>query len=80
MNIEARKLNLVQEFLRVSDEEVIAKLEQVLRDERNKKLEKELSPMTMEEFYGMIDKADGDIKAGRVSEARELLKKVDKWK
>ncbi len=80
MNIETRKLNLVQEFLRVSDEEVIAKLEQVLRDERNKKLEKELSPMTMEEFYGMIDKAEGDIKAGRVSEARELLKKVDKWK
>jgi len=80
MNIETRKLNLVQEFLRVSDEEVIAKLEQVLRDERNKKLSKELSPMTMEEFYGMIDKAEGDIKAGRVSEARELLKKVDKWK
>ncbi|SDC55047.1 hypothetical protein [Williamwhitmania taraxaci] len=80
MNIEARKLSLVQEFLRVSDEEVIAKLEQVLRDERKKKLEKELSPMTMEEFYGMIDKSEDDIKAGRVSEARELLKKVDKWK
>ncbi len=80
MNIEARKLSLVQEFLRVSDEEVITKLEQVLRDERKKKLEKELSPMTMEEFYGMIDKSEDDIKAGRVSEARELLKKVDKWK
>jgi len=80
MNIEARKLSLVQEFLRVSDEEVIAKLEQVLRDEQKKKLEKELSPMTMEEFYGMIDKSEDDIKAGRVSEARELLKKVDKWK
>jgi len=80
MNIEARKLSLVQEFLRVSDEEVIAKLEQVLRDERKKKLAKELGPMTMDEFYGMIDKAEDDIKAGRVSEARELIKKVDKWK
>jgi len=80
MNIEARKLSLVQEFLRVSDEEVIAKLEQVLRDERKKKLAKELSPMSMDEFYGIIDKAEDDIKAGRVSEARELLKKADKWK
>ena len=64
----------------VSDEEVIAKLEQVLRDERKKKLAKELIPMSLEEFYGLIDKAEDDIKAGRVSEARELLKKVDKWK
>jgi hypothetical protein len=80
MDIVARKLNLVQEFLRISDEDLVDKLERFLRAERKKRVEKDIKPMTMNEFDQMIEKAEEDINNGRVIEAKELLKKVEKWK
>lgn len=80
MDIVARKLNFVQEFLRISDEDLVDKLERFLRAERKKRVEKEIKPMTMNEFDQMIEKAEEDINNGRVIEAKELLKKVEKWK
>ena len=80
MDIQARKIHFVQEFLRVADEELVTKLERVLRIERKKKLEEELSPMTMKEFNEIIDKSEDDFKNERVTEARSLLNQIDKWK
>lgn len=80
MDIVARKLNFVQEFLRISDEDLVDKLERFLRTERKKRMDKDIKPMTMNEFNQMIEKAKDDVKNGRVIEARELLKKVEKWK
>jgi len=80
MDIVARKLNFVQEFLRISDEDLVDKLERFLKTERKKRVDKEIKPMTMNEFNQMIEKSEDDVKNGRVIEARELLKKVEKWK
>jgi len=80
MDLIARKLNFVQEFLRISDEDLVAKLELLLSTERKKRVDMEIKPMTMNEFNQMIEKSEDDIKNGRVVEARELLKKVDKWR
>ena len=80
MDIDGRKLSFVQEFLRISDEELIAKLERLLRSERSKKMSKELNPMTMDEFNEMIDLSEDDFKNGRVTETKELLKIVETWK
>ena len=80
MDIGTRKLSFVREFLRISDEELIIKLELLLRSERNKRISKELSPLTMDEFNKMIDDSEEDFINGRVTEARDLLKRVDSWK
>ena len=80
MDIGTRKLSFVLEFLRISDEELIVKLEQLLRSERNKRISKELSPLTMDEFNKMIDESEEDFINGRVTEARDLLKRVESWK
>ena len=80
MDIVSRKLNFVQEFLRISDEDLVEKLEKYMRSERKKRLAKELKPLTMKEFNKMIDKSEDDIENGRVMEARELLQKIEKWK
>ena len=80
MDIFARKLNFVQEFLRISDEDLVDKLERFLRTERKKRVDKDFKPMTMNEFNQMIEKAEDDVKNGRMIEASELLKKVEKWK
>jgi hypothetical protein len=80
MDIGTRKLSFVREFLRISDEELIVKLEQLLRSERNKRISKELSSLTMDEFNKMIDESEEDFINGRVTEARDLLKRVESWK
>lgn len=80
MDIQARKIHFVQEFLRVADDELVNKLERLLRIERKKKLEEELGPMTMKEFNEIIDKSEDDFKNERVTEARNLLNQIDTWK
>ena len=80
MDIEVRKLHFIQEFLRVSDEELVSKLEKLLRIERKKKLEEEIRPMTLKEFNETIDKSEDDFANARVTEARNLLNQINTWK
>ncbi|MBN2681093.1 MAG: hypothetical protein JXR58_01170 [Bacteroidales bacterium] len=61
MDIVARKLNFVQEFLRISDEDLVDKLERLLKTERKKKVNKEIKPMTIKDFNQMIEKSEDDI-------------------
>jgi len=65
MDIQARKIHFVQEFLRVADDELVTKLERLLRIERRKKLEQELLPMTLKEFNEIIDLSENDFNNGR---------------
>ncbi|MDP2337097.1 MAG: hypothetical protein Q8N05_11750 [Bacteroidota bacterium] len=80
MNTVDRKLRFVQEFLRVTDEEIIGKLEQLLGSERKKKISKELDPLTMDELNERIDQSENDFKKGRFNETKDLLKSVETWK
>lgn len=80
MNTIERKLRFVQEFLRISDEEIIEKLEQLLSSERKKKISDEPVPLTLDELNKRIDQAEGDFKEGRFIESKELLKNVETWK
>ena len=80
MDIQARKINFIQEFLRVADNELVTKFEKLLKVERKKQLEKELRPMTMNEFDEIIDKSENDFSNGRVTESRNLLDQIDSWK
>jgi hypothetical protein len=80
MNIQARKINLIQEFLRISSEELITKLDKFLHDEKKKIYEKELKPMSTESFNSMINQAEDDDADGRIVETKLLRKDVEKWK
>jgi len=80
MDIIARKISFVQEFLSISDEDLIDKLEKILRSERKKRTVKEFVPMELSYFYEMIEKAEQDIINGKVTEAGELLNSIEQWK
>jgi hypothetical protein len=80
MDIHARKLHFVQEFLRVADEELVGKLERLLRTERKKKLDKDLLPLTLKELNEIVDKSEDDFINKRETEARNLFNQVDSWK
>ena len=80
MNIQARKLVLIEDFLRISDETLITKLESFIRQEKKISHEMNLKPMSINEFHEMIDQAKQDSDAGRVISHEELKKKVKTWK
>jgi hypothetical protein len=80
MNIQARKLILIEEFLRISDESLITKLESFIKEEKKVSHKKNLKPMSLNKFHEMIDQAERDSAAGRVISHQELKKKVKSWK
>ncbi len=80
MNIQARKLNLIEEFIRISDESIIEKLESFIITEKKKQYERDLKPMSLKEFHDMIDQAKQDKANGRVISHEELKKRVKTWK
>jgi hypothetical protein len=80
MDLQTRKLNLIQELLQVGNEEIVAKLEKILKAERKTQFEKSLNPMSVEEFNKIIDNSESDIKNGRMITARDLKKDVASWK
>jgi hypothetical protein len=80
MNIQARKLILIEEFLRISDESLITKIESFIKQEKKVSHERNLKPMSLNEFHEMIDQAKRDSDAGRVISHQELKKKVKAWK
>ena len=79
MNIQTRKLNFVQEFLQLSNEEIINKLATILKQERKKQFEKNIKPMSVDTFNKLIDRAEKDANEGKVTEAKALKKAIKSW-
>ena len=77
MNIEARKIEFIQEFLKVQSEDVISRFEKLLRKENNISDEKRFQPMTMEELNKRIDQSESDFKNNRFKTSSELLAKYE---
>jgi hypothetical protein len=80
MDLQTRKLEFIQEFLKVQREDVISQLENILRKEKKYLSQEDSEPMTIEEFNSRIDQSIEDSKNGRITEANELKAKIDKWK
>jgi len=80
MDIQTRKINFVQEFLRLKNIKLIEKLEKILLEDKAKDYEANLKPLSIDNFNKMIDKSIEDAKQGNVVNARELKESVKKWK
>ena len=79
MDLQTKKLELIQEFLKIQSEAVISRLEKIMRKENKISEDKDFKPMTIEEFDSRIDQSMEDSKSGRLDEASEFKAKIDKW-
>lgn len=79
MDLEARKISFVQEFLRLQNEEIVSGLEKLLRKRKAELIEKNLKPMTPDQFNAEIDQAMDDSENGRMIKATDLKSKIQKW-
>lgn len=76
MDLQTRKIEFVQEFLKIQSEEVISQLENLLK--RNKKDLDEndfFTSISIEEFNNRIDKSEDDFKNGKYKTTSQLLEK-----
>jgi hypothetical protein len=80
MDLQVRKLNFIQEFLRITDENIISKLESLIKIEKKKQHESDFKPMEITEFYKMIDQAKTDSENGNVISQQDLKTKIKSWK
>jgi hypothetical protein len=80
MDIQTRKINFVQEFLRLRDTKLIEKLEKIMLEDKAKEYEANMKPISIDDFNNMVDTSLEDSKQGYVTDARDLKESVKKWK
>ena len=78
MDLQTRKLNFIQDFLKLESEKTIAQFEKLLRNTAAN--EEELNPMTVDEFHRRINQSLEDVKNGKVTDANDLLTEIEKWR
>ena len=77
MDLQTRKLNFIQDFLKIESEKAISHLEKLLQKETQNN--SELKPMKMKEFQKRIDQSIEDSKNGRLTESSKLISEIEKW-
>lgn len=75
MNLEARKIEFIQEFLKLQSEEAITRLEKMLRNEKQHSKEINFEPMSQEDLNKRIDQSESDFRNNRFKNSSELIAK-----
>lgn len=77
MDLQTRKLKLIQEFLKLQSEEVVSRLEKILRKEKTASDASKFEPMSQEELNKRIDQSESDFRNNRFKNSSELLAKFE---
>lgn len=77
MNLEARKIEFIKEFLKLQSEEAVSRLEKILSKEKNVSEERIFKPMTQNELNKRIDQSESDFQNNRFKNSSELLAKYE---
>ncbi len=80
MNIQTRKLNIIEAVLSINDKGVIEKIESLLKIEKTNQNDSEFNPMSIKEFHELIDRARQDKANGRVISHHDLKNRIKSWK
>lgn len=79
MTLQARKDNIIREFLKVKDVETISIFEKILKDRQIQNYENNLKPMSIEQLRSEIEQSVNEIRDGQFTTSDELEKEIDKW-
>ncbi|MGV3461027.1 MAG: hypothetical protein ACO1N9_11315 [Flavobacterium sp.] len=79
MDLEARKISFVQEFLRLQNEEIISALENFMHSRKAELSDAEMKPMSTQQLNAEIDRAVDDAANGRITPAKNLKDKIRRW-
>jgi hypothetical protein len=72
MDLQTRKIEFIQKFLKLQSEEVISQFENLMKKRTKKDVFK---PMSVEDLNKRIDQSEDDFKNGRYKSGSELQSK-----
>ena len=78
MSIQIKKLELIEWIAQMSDANIISKMDKLRKTYLTLTKEK-AKPMSLEEFYASIEKAEKDIKSGKIYSLQEAEKESENW-
>jgi hypothetical protein len=78
MNIQIKKLELIEWITQMSDTNIISKMDKIRKTYLTITKEN-VKPMSLEEFYASIDRAEEDIKSGKLCSHKEAEKESENW-
>lgn len=79
MDLQTRKLELIQAFLKIKSETLISKIEDILKTEYSSYELEEVKPMSVNEFNTRIDRSIKDSENNNLIESNDLKSKIDQW-
>jgi hypothetical protein len=77
MNLQSRKIEFIEEFLKIQDEDLLSQFENLLKNKNNKEIDENefFKPISIQEFSNRIEKAEDDFKNGNYKATSQLLEK-----
>ncbi|OJV85900.1 hypothetical protein [Proteiniphilum sp.] len=78
MDIQTRKIEFVQEFLKLQNEELLIRLENLLHSGKSTK-EDNFKPLSRKELNRRIDQSLEDSKNGMLTQSNDLIYEIEKW-
>lgn len=79
MDLQTRKLELIKIFLNLQNEDLISRIENLLRKETTVSVSDKTISITVEELNKRIDQSLEDSKNGKLTEVNLLLEEIEKW-
>jgi len=76
MDIQAKKLNLIEWVIQLKDEAIINRIDAFRKKVSSYDPGKR---MTMEELYSDLEESEKDYKEGRITNMEDLEKESEKW-
>lgn len=80
MNLEVRKIEFIQEFMKLQNEETITLFEGILKMAKNNLEDQFYKPMSQKELESRIDQSEFDFENGNYKSSSELLAKFNELK
>ena len=79
MDLQARKLGLIEYLIALRDEKLFGKIETVIKKLQKENYPAQFKPLTKQEVIARAKKSGKDIQAGNLIAQEELEKESDNW-
>ena len=79
MDLQTRKLELIKIFLNLQNEDLINRIENLLRKESIVSVPEKANPITVDELNKRINQSLEDSKNGKLTEVNILFEEIEKW-
>lgn len=80
MDIQTRKIEFIQEFLKVQSEDLVLRLDKIMKKEISKNDIKNKRPFTIAEMQNRISISMNDSKANKLISKSDLLSDIQQWR